>query len=125
MKRLQFYLLTIFSTTIISGISDGQISVSHQLSTENEAEVGTLPGAFAFSSTGAATYTIPIDLPEGRAGLTPQLAFVYNSQVGNNVMGPGWNITGFSSISRMNPTLYYNNEIDNIESTPKSLTLIR
>jgi hypothetical protein len=41
--------------------------------------VGTTAGAFNVSSSGAATYSIPITVPRGLGGLTPQLSLNYNS----------------------------------------------
>ena len=35
------------------------------------------------SSTGAASYSIPIELQKGRGGIAPNLAFTYNSYQGN------------------------------------------
>jgi len=96
---------------------------SQEIEINRNLEVGTLPGSFGVSPTGAATYTIPIVLPEGRAGMTPKLAFTYNSQSPSTVMGQGWGISGFSSISRSNPTLYYNDEIDNIDFVNDQLML--
>jgi len=52
-----------------------------------DTEVGTLPGSFSVSPSGAATYAIPIDLPPGRAGMTPELAFVYNNHTPSTIMG--------------------------------------
>nr|NQU92355.1 hypothetical protein [Bacteroidota bacterium] len=69
--------------------------------------VGTLPGSFGVSPSGAATYTIPLDLPPGRAGMTPEISLNYNSQGGDGVMGKGWSIGGWSFIGRVNETQYY------------------
>ena len=41
---------------------------------------GRLPGAVKVESSGAATYSIPISVPPGTAGVAPNLSFVYNSQ---------------------------------------------
>jgi len=71
--------------------------------------VGSLPGLFNVSSYGASNYSIPIEIPEGLAGLTPELKFVYNSQAGDGIMGDGWALSGLSKISRVPFSYYYNN----------------
>jgi RHS repeat-associated protein len=63
-------------------------------------DVGSLPGSFAVDESGAANYTIPIVVPPGRAGLTPQLALSYRSSSGHGYVGRGWSLTGLSGISR-------------------------
>ena len=44
--------------------------------------VGSTPGGFSVSPTGAAQYTIPIAAPPGRKGLQPGIALTYNSNAG-------------------------------------------
>lgn len=80
-----------------------------------ETEVGTLPGTVGVSPSGAATYTIPIDLPPGRAGMEPTLALSYNSQAGNGLLGMGWAITGLSSISRAGTSIYLDGYVDGVD----------
>jgi len=65
---------------------------------------GRTAGSFAVSSTGAATYAIPIWAPPGPHGLQPSIALTYNSRSGNGIVGVGWSISGLSSISRCNLT---------------------
>ena len=62
--------------------------------------VGSIPGNFSVNDIGAATYTVPIDIPPGTAGMHPAISLVYNSMAGNGIMGKGWSISGLSAISR-------------------------
>ncbi|MCG7496538.1 type IV secretion protein Rhs [Vibrio sp. Of7-15] len=63
-------------------------------------EVGTLPGELVVDQ-GLASYQIPIELPKGKGGNTPDLTINYSSQGSvNSVIGPGFSLSGLSSISR-------------------------
>ena len=48
----------------------------------------------------APSYTIPITLAAGTAGVAPQLSLVYNSQGGNGLVGKGWTLSGLGIINR-------------------------
>jgi len=42
--------------------------------------------------TGQVTYSIPVDMPAGRAGFKPSMAVAYNGALGNGPMGIGWSL---------------------------------
>lgn len=65
---------------------------------------GTLKGAFAVTPDGAATYSLPLIVPDGRAGIQPSLSLDYSSAGGNGPLGVGWSVSGLSQITRCGST---------------------
>jgi len=61
---------------------------------------GALSGNLSVSPSGAATYTVPIAIPPGIAGMAPNLSLVYSSQAGDGIAGQGWELAGLSMIHR-------------------------
>ncbi|NMO16825.1 hypothetical protein HPC49_04780 [Pyxidicoccus fallax] len=57
-------------------------------------------GTLSVSENGAATYSLPLEVPPGIGKATPQLSFVYSSQAEDGRMGVGWQLQGTSAISR-------------------------
>ena len=66
--------------------------------------VGNIQGNFKVDNGGAASYSIPLTLPPGIAGLEPKLTLNYRSgrDLGERwgYMGRGWRLGGLSSIHR-------------------------
>jgi hypothetical protein len=64
-----------------------------------------IPGQLSVNATGAATYTVPLQVPPGTAGLQPMLALAYSSQAGNGIAGMGWSLGGQSTVTRCPQTM--------------------
>lgn len=77
--------------------------------------VGAIPGQFAVGQTGAATYTIPIEVPSGINGMQPNVAVGYSSQAGYGTLGTGWNISGISAITRGGKNLYNDTNTEGVK----------
>ncbi|MBR0538841.1 MAG: VCBS repeat-containing protein [Bacteroidales bacterium] len=71
--------------------------------------VGAIGGVVDVGGLGAATYSIPLELPEGIKGIQPNLSITYNSQSGNGLLGWGWTLGGLSAISRVAENLFLDN----------------
>lgn len=102
-------------------------------------EVGKINGQAGVSSSGAATYTIPIEVPSALSGLKPSISLQYNSQIkltpkpmrfsdihaGIGKMGRGWSIGGLSSISRCPADLTRDGIIDRVDYDENDQVLLR
>jgi hypothetical protein len=80
-------------------------------------DYGRTQGAFNVSTSGAATYSIPIWTPPGPNGITPSISVNYNSQGGNGLAGVGWSLSAVSSIERCNRTKHHDGNGGAIELT--------
>lgn len=98
--------LTAFSFFLFMGI------MSHL---NAAALVGTLSGGVAVNNTGSATYSMPISLPAGIAGMAPELGITYDSSGGNGLLGMGFGLDGLSAISRTSTTLEQDGLTDGID----------
>ncbi|MBI3186774.1 MAG: VCBS repeat-containing protein, partial [Gammaproteobacteria bacterium] len=75
-------------------------------STGNSTEVvGSLGGEFSVSPGGAATYSIPVEIPPGISGMQPQVSIVYDSSAENGLLGMGFVLSAQSEITRCHKTL--------------------
>lgn len=87
------------------GITGGDVVSTPPSATSSSELVGVTDGVFRVDESGAAGYSIPLALPEGTAGVAPQLSVNYSSQGGNGLLGKGWSLGGVSSITRCRQTL--------------------
>lgn len=91
------------------------LAVRAQSVTFPEATVGAIQGSGGAGGLGGATYTIPIQVPEGFGGIQPSLAVGYNSQGGNGLLGWCWDLQGISSITRIGTTLYHDGAMSGVD----------
>lgn len=86
----------VFSATRPAGMKDGAWAAAmlgwallavaaHVLPVHAATVVGATPGSHQVTPSGAFTYTIPIAVPPGVAGIEPKLSLAYNSQGGNGL----------------------------------------
>jgi len=71
------------------------------------AAVGRTPGQFMVSPTGSAQYQIPIWTPPGAGGMKPDLSIFYSHDRDNGILGIGFDISGFSAITRCAKTIIW------------------
>jgi hypothetical protein len=74
----------------------------------------SLPGSFGVAPGGAATYSIPIKVVPGTAGMVPSLSLEYNSQYGGGLAGVGWSLAGLPTVSRCPQTLAQDGAIGHV-----------
>ncbi|MBR5706917.1 MAG: VCBS repeat-containing protein [Bacteroidaceae bacterium] len=101
---------TDYITTNITGYAStayGYSSIPSAYSVNPGTAVGGMGGQFGVSALGGATYSIPIEVPQGVNGLQPNLSITYNSQAGNSLCGFGASLSGISAITRGPKDLYH------------------
>ena len=74
------------------------------------------PGKASISG-GAASYSIPITLPPGRAGIQPGVSLNYSSNGGNGLMGQGWSLSAGGAVSRCGSTFDIDKRADAVQYT--------
>jgi hypothetical protein len=100
---LENYAASLWSATVPNGANGGGTSsasippltvlAAHQA-------VGSLKGSLSVGGDGSASYSIPIDIPKGTAGMEPKLSLNYSSGGGNGMYGVGWSLGGLQKITR-------------------------
>ena len=89
---------------------DGPVAIGN-IAQLNNADAGALPGSMGVGN-GAATYSLPIALPPGVAGVQPSLSLNYSGTNSSGVAGLGWSVGGTSAIDRCGRNFAVNNTTD-------------
>ncbi|MTV40550.1 FG-GAP-like repeat-containing protein [Duganella radicis] len=74
------------------------------------------PAQFSVGANGAATFTIPIQVAPGVAGVQPDLSLTYSSSAGTGLMGVGWSINGFSTITRCGTSVAQDGQLSGVNA---------
>lgn len=86
--------------TLLGNAQDGFTNTA-PIFTQGQQLIGSTSGEFRVAEDGSASYSIPLALPSGATGITPQLAISYSSNGGGRgLLGQGFNLSGLSGISR-------------------------
>ena len=86
-------------------------------SPNNRYSVGSPQDNFTVTNTGAAVYSIKIDIPNG-GPFTPQISLSYNSQTaGYGLAGYGININGISVITRGGKDMFHDGQVKGVSYT--------
>jgi RHS repeat-associated protein len=91
---------------------DVNINVAALTAINTNLAVGQIPISSSVSQNGARCYNVPIEIIPGRQSFQPNLSLSYNSQLGNGVVGMGWNIDGLSSIESVSKNIYFDGTND-------------
>lgn len=86
-------------------IAIGALGLPAPARAQTSVAAGTTAGQFEVDDSGAATYTIPITVPAGIAGMKPEISLTYSSNGGIGLAGVGFGLTGPSEIRRCGRTL--------------------
>jgi RHS repeat-associated protein len=105
----------------VSPVDEASIPTPSTRALNTALPVGTTQGEFLVSSTGAASYNIPLVVPPGINGMEPNLAIEYNNQRGMGLLGIGWDLVGISTISRVAEPYFLNQNSKPIDLTNDDL----
>ncbi|AZZ96610.1 RHS repeat-associated core domain-containing protein [Pseudoalteromonas sp. R3] len=105
------------SVTVLDSLTEGQITPHaapvkpetvkpvSQSALQTHHKYSFTTGSFRVNEQGAATYSIPIAVPQGIAGVTPEVSLSYNSQQPESMIAQGWQLSAGSAITRCRQTL--------------------
>jgi hypothetical protein len=99
--HFSFAVTCCHGNSLLSALASWTVSPPAQGATTH----GATPGTHQVTPSGAFTYSIPIAVPLGTAGIEPKLSLAYNSQGGNGLLGMGWSLAGLSVIHRCPKTV--------------------
>lgn len=98
------FLLTIFTYSFAQHLSKPLVVCKQPMI--NAPFVGKINDNFEVNQNGLFNYEIPISVPPGTGGMTPQLSLSYTSTQGDGLLGSGFELGGLSVINRAPSNLH-------------------
>ncbi|MBI4815751.1 MAG: VCBS repeat-containing protein [Deltaproteobacteria bacterium] len=96
-----------------TSISDGLLHPPTSFQSADGIE--STPGSFAVEADGSARYWIAIEVLPNRAGMIPSVGITYNSNVGNGILGQGFQLAAGSIITRCAKTFANDGQVAPIQ----------
>lgn len=84
---------------------------------------GYTVGNFGANDAGGISYSIPIVIPGGTAGVKPSIGLNYSNNGANSMLGKGWSLAGLHSISRVGKTSAQDENFEVSHNIDKGITL--
>ncbi|MGD9108081.1 MAG: RHS repeat-associated core domain-containing protein [Gammaproteobacteria bacterium] len=84
---------------------------------DNPYAVGSIASKLNINPNGSASYSIPIAVAPGTAGMSPELKIAYNSQQKDGLLGMGFSLAGLTAIIRAPQTKGQNGNIHGVDFT--------
>ena len=114
MKKFLYIVILLFSSCCLIA-QENNVVLGEENHRDVETVVGAIGGTVDVSGLGGATYTIPIQVPNGLGNIQPNLAINYNSQRDNGLLGWCWDLQGISSITREGTTRYHDGYMSGVD----------
>jgi len=99
---VQVYLINSWGKGGLVNVADASLAATADPG-QSTNYVGAVEGSGGVSG-GAASYSVLIAIPPGRAGMQPSVSLNYSSRSGNGIVGMGWSLSAGSSVHRCGQT---------------------
>jgi RHS repeat-associated protein len=98
--HVRIHLLLSVALLVCPAVAQADIFSSEETAPAHHFNPDELPGTPEQVRFGGWSHAIPIEVPRGPGGLSPELALVADTRTVDGPLGVGWALSGFSSIER-------------------------
>jgi RHS repeat-associated protein len=111
------YDIRINNLTLNAYLPPSQVPDAETRQLDTSLDMGATEISAGVSPSGASSFTIPVKVPSGIAGMEPHISVSYNGQSGNGLVGWGCSLTGLSSVNRTIATIYSDGNAKGLQLT--------